>query len=138
MRIASSHGRSGAPLVRIASSHGRGGPPLVRIASSHSRGGPPLGRIASSHGRGRAPFACIGSSQRRDGSARLRAAACAHRNDLPHARMQHYKPEDVLRHYGLDELLRHARDLSPADRARVESKLPPAVLEVLRKFVDET
>ena len=50
--------------------------------------------------------------------------------------LRHFKPDEVLRHYGLDELLRHLRDLTPAERVEAEGKLPPEVLEVLRKYVD--
>jgi hypothetical protein len=49
---------------------------------------------------------------------------------------QRLAPEDALRHYGLDLLLRHLRDLTPAERAAAESKLPPDVLHALRKYVD--
>jgi hypothetical protein len=56
----------------------------------------------------------------------------------PEERLAGLRPEDVLRHYGLDELLRHLRDLAPAERTDVEGKLPSAVREALRKYVDET
>ena len=58
------------------------------------------------------------------------------RHFKPDEVLRHFKPDEVLRHYGLDELLRHLRDLTPAERAAAEGKLPPEVLEVLRKYVD--
>jgi hypothetical protein len=54
----------------------------------------------------------------------------------PEERLAGLRPEDVLRHYGLEQLLAHVRDLAPAERAAVEGKLPAAVLEALRKYVD--
>jgi hypothetical protein len=52
--------------------------------------------------------------------------------------LRQYKPEDILRHYGLEQLLGHLGDLTPAERAEIEGKLPPELREALRKYVDGT
>lgn len=55
-------------------------------------------------------------------------------DDLVERLLSTLTPEEVLRHYKPEQLLHHLlRDLTPAERAAIEDKLPPAMLEALRK-----
>jgi hypothetical protein len=60
------------------------------------------------------------------------------RHYKPEERLAGLQPEEALRHYGLDLLLRHLRNLTPAEQTELGKTLPPDVLAALRQYLDKS
>jgi hypothetical protein len=51
--------------------------------------------------------------------------------------LRYLEPADVLRYYGLERLLRQLCNVTPRERDEIEAGVPPALLAVVREYVDE-